>query len=501
MKFVRAAFGNSGQPVKTTNGPRYQVRWYFDAGIREKEKKRTTFRTKGEGHLFMEQLRKAGYEVEGWYFTPAGDPTNVTRSSTTVLDAVLRYFATKWDANWDDNQRRKAVGRFGVVVAMTLEQRRDREGLYNAFMAQAGGRGQRPDPSSQVEWAGRWLRDVALYPSQPHPTDANLLRGRDWLMARSMPVDRLRGEAVVELRTRMTAGLAASSQRTYWESTVVTFLRWLVDADVVKTSPLVGIPKRSVNVGPKRADPRRIPNPAQVQELADQMREEHGGNWDLFVLLGSYCALRSGELFALRTSSFFRRDDGRLMLDVSAQEHRVVAATSDTGATKSRTTPKSVKGHEPRSRRVPVPKELASTLALRFPNLGQGSQYLFVGPRGATANYDTVRTWWHEAVAAQFPDGHRLAGITPHAMRHAGMSWWFAANFDEAVIQQWGGWSSLKVMLDVYRGVLEDINNMNLAGLDQFEGSWRAVPELQAPDARTDSGTITILSEWKRRGA
>jgi integrase len=263
----------------------------------------------------------------------------------------------------------------------------------------------------------------------------------------------------------------------------------------------VGIPKRSVSVGPKRADPRRIPNPTQVRELADRMREVHGGNWDLFVLLGSYCALRSGELFALRTNSFFRRDDGRLMLDVSAQEHRVVAATSDTGATKSRTSPKSVKGHEPRSRRVPVPKELATTLTLRFPNLGQGSQYLFVGPRGAVANYDTVRTWWQKAIAEQFPEGHRLADITPHAMRHAGMSWWFAARFDEAVIQQWGGWSSLKVMLDVYRGVLEDINNMDLAGLDQFEGSWRAIPDAEASKASADPINITLLSEWRKRRA
>lgn len=54
------------------------------------------------------------------------------------------------------------------------------------------------------------------------------------------------------------------------------------------------------------------------------------------------------------------------------------------------------------------------------------------------------------------PPGHRLHGIDPHSLRHAGMSLWLRANLPLKMIQKMGGWKSLKVMLDVYAAVLPD---------------------------------------------
>ena len=49
--------------------------------------------------------------------------------------------------------------------------------------------------------------------------------------------------------------------------------------------------------------------------------------------------------------------------------------------------------------------------------LGVDDVYLFVSPRGTVAN------------------------DSPHAMRHAGMTNWFAQGIDQKRIQGWGGWT------------------------------------------------------------
>ena len=77
---------------------------------------------------------------------------------------------------------------------------------------------------------------------------------------------------------------------------------------------------------------------------------------------------------------------------------------------------------------IPLPKALADGVrALARGRLGRDSSLLFVGPRGSAAPADTVRNWWREAVdAVLVPQSPALAGITPHSMRHAGMTYWFA---------------------------------------------------------------------------
>jgi len=70
------------------------------------------------------------------------------------------------------------------------------------------------------------------------------------------------------------------------------------------------------------------------------MGESHGLVWETFVLLTGYCALRISEALDVRLDSFEKRN-GRWWLNVATQEHRAVAACSDTGATKERMRTKS----------------------------------------------------------------------------------------------------------------------------------------------------------------
>ena len=57
-------------------------------------------------------------------------------------------------------------------------------------------------------------------------------------------------------------------------------------------------------------------------------------------------------------------------------------------------------------------------------------------------------------------------------MRHTGVTYWFAAGIDELRIARWGGWTSLKELLDTYRGVIDALEEDDLDNLDSFHERW-----------------------------
>jgi integrase len=141
---------------------------------------------------------------------------------------------------------------------------------------------------------------------------------------------------------------------------------------------------------------------------------------------------------------------------------------------------------------VPIPENLALRLEEYCGDkLCNDSAYLFTGPRGAIANDTTVRSWWHEAVATALPNHPTLVGIKPHVLRHAGMTFWFASQVDQKRIQKWGGWTSLVQMLDTYRGVLDSVELLNLAGLDQFARQHESIEAEPSSELSQDSQPLT----------
>ena len=159
---------------------------------------------------------------------------------------------------------------------------------------------------------------------------------------------------------------------------------------------------------------------------------------------------------------------------------------------------KSTRDRHARVREIPLPKALADGVrALARGRLGRDSSLLFVGPCGSAAPADTVRNWWREAVdAVLVPQSPALAGITPHSMRHAGMTYWFAHGVDHKRIQLWGGWSSLVQMLDTYRGVLDSLEAVDLAGIDGLAWTGAANLDTAIDDA---SARVVDLSQWRAR--
>ena len=57
-------------------------------------------------------------------------------------------------------------------------------------------------------------------------------------------------------------------------------------------------------------------------------------------------------------------------------------------------------------------------------------------------------------------------------MRHTGVTYWFAAGIDELRIARWGGSTSLKEILDTYRGVIDALEQDDLDNLDNLHQRW-----------------------------
>lgn len=480
MRLQDAWIGNNDKPIVTSKMNRrsgsetkvttWQVRWRFEPlpGRRPKECKDSSFPTKARAKAFIKELWKAHHRQENWRFDAKGRPTDTLACEHTVLGALEEYVGSRWHNVWKANTRTRVLGRLLELVAVTLSSPKDRQRLAEALEVQRLDRGRPPQPRDVVEWAARWLREDAFCQGH-HTTDPNRLQGKAWIEARSMPITNLLNTAeVARLRAHFTEGRPYNTQRSYWKSSITPFLAWLHTTEKLSRSPLLGDPPLARDIEAEKPDPSRIPDPGQLAKLAQSMGDAHGEAWKDFVLVAGHCALRASEALALRLDAFERSGE-RLWVTISEQEHRTVAAHSDTGTTKERAPTKSRIGHTPRARRVPVAKSVADRLIERYgDSLGKSGDYLFRGPRGAVGNYDTVRHWWHEVVDSCFPVGHKLNGIQLHSLRHAGMTYWLTAGHSHKRVMSWGGWTSLVQMLDTYAGFLDSEEEGELDRLDAF---------------------------------
>ena len=485
---------------------RYQVRWSLDIGegIIPNERRKSNFATKARAQAFIDHLWLAHYGKDGWHFTTNGDPTDTPVASANIIGTLTKYAEIQWKSNWQEAQRAKVRGQLLQLIAITVQRPSDRAKLLAGLEYFRKDRGNRPEPKDRIEWAALWLRDYIFYPGQAKlPQD--MVDAKSWLESQSLPISVLTDSDEVErIKAHFVEGQKYATARTYWTSTVVPYFEWLYDTRKLEHSPLRGVKKLKRDLEAERPDPSRIPSPRQLWSIASAMGVAHGDQWETFTLVAGHCALRLSEALAIRLNSFVWRDEN-LWLSVNAQEHRVIAACNDEGSTKVRTKTKSTRDRTPPPRLVPIPLKLRNRLVdIYGAELTKSDTYLFCGPRGAVANADTVRSWWHIAVATALPNDTLLSGVKPHVMRHAGMTYWFAAGNDHKRIQQWGGWTSLTQMLDTYRGVLDSLEGVELDGLDeffeQFEEPEDAI-DAEIEIALTQGDNVVNLDDYRRRRA
>lgn len=495
MRLLGAWIGNNGRPLDTPGGRRWQVRWKLDTGgRRDRERKRSDFRTKGDATAFIALLHRADLRVDGWRFDDDGNPVERPEVATTVLDALEDYVAARFYAVWKPASRDKVRGTLCQLVALNLTDRSDASALLDAWAAQRNGRRPRPDPTSEVDWAARWLRDHALVPHAT-VTDPRVEAGRAWIAARSMPLSALDDRSIPRLQSHFCDGRVYSTARTYWQGTVVPFLNWLVETRRITHAPLAGHRKMRRDVAAERPDRRQVFEPDELALVAKYLGDTHGEQWDLWALTSAYCALRIGESVALRCDWFHRSDSGRLYLNPHNQEQNHTRLASDDGTTTSRVgATKSRFGASPTPRNIPIPTHLARRLeAFYGDDLCRTDRRLFVGPRGGAASKETLRKWWHAAIPAALGEHHHLVGRCPHSLRHTGMTYWFAAGIDHNRIRVWGGWKSLKEMLDTYCGILASLEAEQHDDLDAFHDRW--LPAAPPPAlTRADPAVVPIAT-------
>jgi integrase len=329
------------------------------------------------------------------------------------------------------------------------------------------------------EYAARWLDMCALAPSTRRKYAADL---RTHIEPRigSIALGDLGSEDLrAFVRALEKSGLAAKSVRNVY--TLLTGILWTAaDDGYIPAAPL---PKRRGKRGllppvPKIRHCRLTEE--QVGDLADAIGEEYRA----LVYLGTYAAMRYGELAGLRVS------DLRL-LERPPRIEILEQFDSD----------------EPKwgsSGTVTIPSSVADELARHLPLDPDQDAYVFTMPGGGPLNYANFlrRVWRPAAIAAGLGrsvveriDGRRRVrweGITPHDLRHTGVALAIKHGAHPRAIQDLARHTSFNTTMGVY-GYLFPSLHEELAS--RFDEAIRVTKSRASRDHRGTASAIELRPE------
>ena len=350
---------------------------------------------------------------------------------------------------------------------------------------------ERPAATSPEAWVARYLLDYFLPApehasfSWPTPHSPELVAAGQWIREHSKPARQITGEDLIRFRAQM-GGRTYQTLRTYW-AFIEKVIHWAVVMGHVKRDPLIGLPPITRELDAERVDPDLVPDEAEVWAIANAGGELEGEWFKVAVLLGTFGAMRIGEIVALRRRHIRCVPREGLWLTIDTQHRRYPRRYSDDGKTATDSAPP--KGRPTASggrRRCYVPTRVAWEI-LEYVDSRMPGDLLFLNAFGRPMGTGTLRDAWHRVMETE-PAGPRLAGITPHVMRRAGMSMWLRQGLDLKLIQSWGGWHSLTVMLDTYAALLPGAEEDSIALLEgrripsrRRRTSSQALPRLQRP--------------------
>lgn len=457
----------------------YRVRWrvYDDTTGQSVARKKGDFLTKGAAEAFIENLTNANLRRDGWSLDRRGHPAPPAAPEATgaaTIQVLEEFVAQHWGTQWRSaRSKEKNRGRLLVVAATLLQDPLEADAVLRSLDASRGGRGERPSPSSPAEHAGRYLRDHALDPGQhDRELGPTATAARDWLLGRSLPVDQIDDVQLQRVRSVLLTGRRSSTATTYW-ATVKTFLTWLVTSGRISANPSAGMPRIQRDLAAEAVDPERVPDTDELWRLAHTAEDRYGLAVSALIVALFFAALRIGEAAGLQRRDIEFTSSDQAWITVRSQSDRVTARYSADGSTTHEGPPKGRTSGPQARRRIPIPRQAASVLRRHLDsNVGSdASARLFTQPRGGVLNSDAFRRdRWHPLVEQVFEPDHPLAAITPHDLRHGGMTRWLRRGVPFKKIQRFGGWASLKVMLDVYAGVLPDDDDVAMRVIEDHDG-------------------------------
>jgi integrase len=412
-----------------------------------------------------------------------------THGNTTTIELLESF----WKIHWDSYSPTSRVARRArlVVMAATLLDDRVSAPRIIAELKRQNVRGyERPDASSLEAWVARYLLDCFL-PAPEHsgnvwksPDSAELIEAATWIRSHSRLVRNITHEDLVRLRAYM-GGNSHHTRRSYWAH-IEKVIHWAMISGYLEQDFLIGLPPVAHQLEAERVDPVRVPNEKQVWAIANAGGEMEGEWFSAAVLLGTFGAMRIGEIVALRRRAIRCVVHEGLWLTIDSQIRRYPRRYSDDGNTATDFAPP--KGRPTESagrRRCYLPKRVALEI-LEYVDSRMPNQLLFLNSHGRPMSTATFREAWNRVIETE-PAGPGFAGITPQAMRRAGMSMWLRQGLDLKLIQSWGGWHSLTVMLDTYAALLPGAEEDSIALLEQRrlpsrgQASFQSLPWLQRP--------------------
>lgn len=466
------------------------------------------FATKTKAVAWAERLHLAGHRADGWALDRNGRPIQYggardePPTAPTVAEDVQAFVAQVGRVCWkDDGTYSKGTGVLVRLTAHLLDDPSLTAPLLKAWEDQTRRGKTRPEPGSDIEWAGRYLRD-AFVPRKAVDTadlDPGLLRGRAWLLEHSLRRDQACVDgAYTALHHHLHFDPAGESRpantaRVYW-GIVGRWSRWQVGRGAFASDPTVHFESAKRDPDEERVDPDRVPSQPQIWRIALAIAMRAGRIVEgMLVLVTAYCALRIGEACDLRRRHvrFEPMAGGGAWITVRHQW-----APPDEDGTPQSDAPKGYESEAAGSRKPYLRSRAARLLRLymRWFVDDDLDAPLFPGKRAARVDPDTFRRdVWNPTIETMFGSlTDPLHDLDIHDLRRAGMTMWLRQRVSNPRVALMGGWKSRKVMLDVYESVLPDDEELSVCQMENRRGSQRVsrpAPEM-FDDARLELAKV-----------
>jgi integrase len=325
-------------------------------------------------------------------------------------------------------------------------------------------------------------------------TIGEVIEGREWLVANSLPVGELDRDDLRKLVTELGQGRAPNTERRRW-TTVKAVLNWgalELGPDGRPRCP-AGLSRGLKVRGAGRStveDVGEVPTVDEMWVLGWAIGLVAGPRWCALPTTLGGAGLRIGEAAALQRRHC--EDDvptGGMWITVRSNLATPGSRWTDSGERMER---RGTKGKGPRGntkgRRTYLPPQEAAVLRAHLAGFvgKEPHALIFSTERGTPLNVPHLqRDVWKPARQVAFPAPHRLATVNRHALRHLACTRWLRSGVALTTAARWGGWASVATMVDFYDSVLPNDDAMAAAAVAATQPS--SLPSASDPAADTST--------------
>lgn len=383
---------------------------------------------------------------------------------------------TKWEAVWR-NPLNQATTRSKTFRVKSVAARWLQEQDTNAYQGTYVDPRKSDKPLSAVadEWQDTWL-DLAPKTAAGY---AHVLTKHILPAFKNYKVGAIQPEAIQAWVAKLSQTREPNTVRNIY-AVLRGLLKFAVSRRYIVVSPAdaVRLPKAR-----RQTKQRLYLTPSEVTELAEAMP----AHYRMPVYVAAYTGLRAGELWALR-----RQDvdllNGTITVERAFKE--VYGANPNNPSEHGLLigSPKSDASHRVVSIPPPLKAMLVTYLSRGHLGGSGASDLIFTTPNGYPVRHGRFYgKVYRPAVAALWPEGHRLHRLRFHDLRHTCAALSLAVTPNLHVVKQRLGHESITTTIDTYGHLLPSVDAALMDGLAELFNSAQTPPDnvraLRALDA------------------